>query len=75
MSCAHCTASVTKALESVPGVVSVQVSLEKKQAVVIVRANNSQAADVNTLIEAVKEAGYGASEIKSRKLSLQMAKK
>jgi len=32
MSCNHCVASVTKALEAVPGVVNVAVSLEKAQA-------------------------------------------
>ncbi|HUW98376.1 MAG TPA: cation transporter [Acidiferrobacter sp.] len=54
MTCGHCVAAVTKALQSVPGVESAEVSLEQKQG--IVKGN----ADPKVLIEAVKKAGYNA---------------
>ncbi|MGA7799550.1 MAG: cation transporter [Gammaproteobacteria bacterium] len=54
MTCGHCVAAVTKALQQVPGVESADVSLEEGQAVV------QGAADATALIEAVKEEGYGA---------------
>ena len=54
MTCGHCVAAVTKALQEVPGVESADVSLEKGQAVV------QGAADTGALIEAVKEEGYEA---------------
>ena len=54
MTCGHCVASVTKALQKVPGVQSADVSLEKAQAVV------KGSADAQTLIKAVKDEGYEA---------------
>ena len=54
MTCQHCVAAVTKALKGVPGVESAEVSLEQKQAVV------TGAADVQAMIDAIKEEGYGA---------------
>ncbi len=55
MMCMHCVAHVKEALEKVPGVVSVAVSLENKNAVVV-------ASDVPTMEEALKnavrQAGY-----------------
>ena len=54
MTCGHCVAAVTKALEKVPGVQKADVSLEKKQAIV------TGEADKNALINAVKEEGYEA---------------
>lgn len=54
MSCGHCVKAVEKALGAVPGVESVQVSLDAGQATV--QGN----ADVQALIAAVKEEGYGA---------------
>ncbi len=54
MTCAHCVATVTKALEKVPGVESAKVSLEKEEAMV------EGTADLQALIEAVHEEGYGA---------------
>ncbi|MET3617878.1 Cu+-exporting ATPase [Peptoniphilus olsenii] len=54
MSCNHCVAAVKKALESVEGVESAQVSLDEKQAVVVGNAEDK------LLEEAVKEAGYDA---------------
>lgn len=54
MTCGHCVAAVTKALEAVPGVEKADVSLEKAQAVV------SGDADRQAMIDAVKEEGYEA---------------
>jgi copper ion binding protein len=59
MSCGNCVAHVKKALGSVPGVASVDVSLENKAATV-----TGAGADVDQLIEAVRDAGYEA-EVKS----------
>ncbi len=52
MTCQHCVAHVTKALSSIPGVDSVEVSLEEKHAVVTGNANN------DALTAAVQDAGY-----------------
>jgi uncharacterized membrane protein YraQ (UPF0718 family)/copper chaperone CopZ len=54
MTCQHCAANVTKALESVPGVVTVKVSLDDEIAVI------DGDADVKEMIESVKKAGYEA---------------
>jgi Cu+-exporting ATPase len=55
MSCGNCVAHVKKALGSVPGVTEVDVNLEKKAATVSARG-----ADIDQLIEAVRQAGYEA---------------
>ncbi len=52
MTCGHCVAAVTKALRSVAGVDSVEVSLEKGQGLV------KGHADVAQLIKAVEKEGY-----------------
>jgi len=57
MSCGNCVAHVKKALASVPGVADVDVNLEKKSATVATAAGG---ADVDQLIESVREAGYEA---------------
>ena len=54
MMCAHCRMRVEQALKKVPGVESVEVSLENKSAVV------TGSADRAALIAAVKDAGYEA---------------
>jgi len=54
MTCGHCVASVTKALQKVPGVESADVSLDKAQAIV------KGSADAQALIAAVREEGYEA---------------
>jgi copper chaperone CopZ len=54
MTCDHCSATVTKALEKVSGVRSAQVDLANGEAVV------TGAAAVQSLIQAVKEEGYEA---------------
>lgn len=58
MSCSHCQARVQKALEEVPGVKSVEVSLEKKEAVV-----TGDDLDVKALAHAVTAAGYAVTAI------------
>lgn len=54
MTCGHCVAAVTKALENTPGVDKADVSLEKGQAIV------SGNADSQAMVAAVKEEGYEA---------------
>ncbi|HUN90780.1 MAG TPA: heavy-metal-associated domain-containing protein [Burkholderiaceae bacterium] len=54
MTCGHCVAAVTRAIQAVPGVESVNVSLERAQAVV------GGDADAKSLVAAVKEQGYAA---------------
>lgn len=54
MSCGHCVRAVTSALESVVGVESVAVDLERG------RARVEGQADVDALIAAVVAEGYGA---------------
>lgn len=54
MTCGHCVAAVTKALENIPGVDKADVSLEKGEAVV------AGDADSQAMVAAVKEEGYGA---------------
>lgn len=52
MSCQHCVASVTKALQAVPGVESAQVSLDEARATVSGNAARQE------LVDAVERAGY-----------------
>lgn len=54
MTCGHCVRAVTKALQSVPGVKDVSVSLEGKTASV------EGAADPLALVRAVQAEGYEA---------------
>lgn len=54
MSCQHCVASVTKALQAVPGVESAQVSLDEARATVTGGAPQQE------LVDAVQRAGYVA---------------
>lgn len=58
MSCGHCVRAVTNALSEVTGVKSVEVSLEKGQAVI----QADDGTEVSRLIEAVNEEGYSASQ-------------
>lgn len=59
VSCAGCVGKVEKALKSVDGVESVNVNLADRTAQV------TGCAGVDALIESVKSAGYGATEIKN----------
>jgi copper chaperone CopZ len=54
MTCQHCVAAVTKALQQVPGVTATDVRLEQGQATV------DGAADPAALLAAVTEEGYSA---------------
>lgn len=62
MMCAHCQAHVTKALAALDGVSSVDVSLENKQATVVL----SKPVDDKVLTDAVTEAGYTVTGIASK---------
>jgi copper chaperone len=55
MTCGGCVRSVTNVLESIQGVTSAEVSLEKAQATV---TYDPAKADVNRMKEAVTDAGY-----------------
>ena len=59
MMCQHCVAHVTKALQSVQGVASVEVDLKKKTAVMEL----NEAVENETLVSAVAEAGYEVKKI------------
>jgi copper ion binding protein len=54
MSCQHCVKAVTKALQSLEGVKSVEVSLEKGEA----KMEVERPLDIKVLDEALKKAGY-----------------
>ena len=56
MTCQHCVAAVTKALQSVPGVQSAHVDLAQGKASV------DGSAPVRLLIDAVAKAGYSATD-------------
>ena len=55
MTCGGCVRSVKNVLESIQGVISAEVSLEKAQATV---TYDPAKADVNRMREAVTDAGY-----------------
>ena len=59
MMCAHCKMRVEKALAAVPGVSGAKVDLEKKQAVVTLTGEVSDAA----LTKAVTDAGYDVAAV------------
>ncbi|WP_457570792.1 heavy-metal-associated domain-containing protein [Desulfovulcanus sp.] len=54
MSCSHCVQTVIRAISSLPGVKSVEVSLEKKQAYV----ETDGEVDMGLIKKAVEEEGY-----------------
>ena len=58
MSCGHCVAAVESALRGIEGVVEAQASLESGS--VMVETDVEVDVDVETLLTAVREAGYGA---------------
>ena len=57
MTCQGCVGTVTAALEKLPGVESVDVSLEKKQAVVV---GSPAQVTAPAVVAAVEKAGYKA---------------
>ncbi len=56
MTCQGCVGSVTRVLQAVPGVASVEVSLERKEAVVSTR----DGAIGERLVKAIEDAGFEA---------------
>ncbi|MBI1291220.1 hypothetical protein GC173_08240 [bacterium] len=60
MTCGGCANRVAKALREVPGVATVQVSLEAGEAVVEL----ASAVTPQTLVEAVTRKGYGATSVR-----------
>jgi copper chaperone len=56
MTCGHCVAAVTKALQAVPGVERAEVSLAEGRATV----THEGSLDTKALIAAVEEEGYSA---------------
>lgn len=61
MSCGHCVQAVANALRELKGVTGAAVGLEKKQATVELSADVTDA----MLKEAIEEAGYSVTEIKT----------
>jgi copper ion binding protein len=59
MSCNHCVMSVTKALEEVEGVKKAKVDLKKGTA----QVKGEEGISNDTLISAVKEAGFEAAQV------------
>ena len=59
MMCQHCVAHVTKALQAVEGVDSVEVNLKKKTATVTL----AKEVEASVFISAIKEAGYEVKKI------------
>ena len=54
MTCNHCKAAVTKAVEKVSGVNSVDVNLESKE----VKINHNEATVIEAVKEAIEDQGY-----------------
>lgn len=69
MTCTHCGTAVEKALRSVPGVVNAEVSFPEETAQVDIAGTVSS---VDTLINAVRRTGYGASLADSAGTSVTM---
>lgn len=56
MSCQHCVASATKALQAIDGIDTVSVSLEEKKATY----TEKKPVDVETIKKAIKAIGFDA---------------
>jgi copper ion binding protein len=54
MTCNHCKAAVTKAVEGVSGVESVDVNLESKE----VKINHNETTSIEAVKEAIEDQGY-----------------
>ena len=63
MTCSNCARHVAEAIQGVPGVRTAAVQLEANQA--SVRWTSGAAQNVNAVIQAVEEAGYGASVVET----------
>lgn len=64
MDCPVCPLTVKRALSKVPGVSQVDVSYEKRQAVVMF---DDTKADIRTLTESTKNAGYPSAMVEAAK--------
>ena len=62
MSCGACVRHVTRALESITGVVLIQVDLQKNEATV---EHLVDQVDENSLVAAINDAGYQATVVRS----------
>ncbi|MDO5017776.1 MAG: heavy metal-associated domain-containing protein [Lagierella massiliensis] len=60
MTCSHCEASVSKALQTVQGVTNVEVDLETK----VVKVEHTEDLSKEIFREAVEDIGFDVSEIK-----------
>lgn len=60
MKCMHCAAHATEALKSIEGVKSVNVNLEKKEAVI----KSKDGVDPELIKKAIADAGYTVTDIK-----------
>jgi copper chaperone CopZ len=60
MSCEHCASSVRQAIEALPCVEQVEVSLKKAEARVI----SSAPMDINLVSQAVEEAGFAVEGVR-----------
>jgi copper chaperone len=60
MSCQHCVNAVTKALEAIPGITNVHVSLEKKQA----EFASASPVDEEKIHAAIRKIGFISSDLK-----------
>src|SRR5690349_3458293 len=63
MTCQNCARHVTEAIQSVPGVASADVGLEHGRATV--RWKSGAETSVETVVRAVKQAGYDASPVEA----------
>src|SRR5437867_6253614 len=63
MNCDNCVRHVTQALQNVPGVRSAAVSLESNRAAV--RWDSNATTNIQSLVGAVKEAGYAAQPVEA----------
>ncbi|MGL4860747.1 MAG: heavy-metal-associated domain-containing protein [Enterobacteriaceae bacterium] len=66
MNCKSCVGRIEKALQAIDGVISAEVTLAAKQAVIT--AGSAVAAQ--TLVQAVEQAGYQAQEVQSAPVTI-----
>lgn len=68
MHCGGCVESITRALQSIPGVHKAQVTLEPQRAVV---SYDAQKASISQMIAAIQKAGYKATPPKGHPVALR----
>jgi Cu+-exporting ATPase len=64
MNCGNCARHVTEAIQAIPGVTSAEVRLEEGRATV--RWRHGTVAEVESVVRAVKQAGYEATPVQER---------